>query len=322
MVFIFFSIFYIGKGFSQQLDSLCYNIINSFASPGPSPWGLAWDGSFLWVADDSTDTLYKLNPVDGLIISSFQTPGPEPRGLTWDGTQLWCLDNNSLKIFKIDTTKRAAISSLPAPGSQTNRPVGGLTWDGQYLWSAYFAGWSSRVNQVDTTDGTVIETSLYSADGLAFDGEYLWNADYQEGYGFIDKRDFSGRWLAYTRTPGYYPTGLAYDGNYFWLADCGTDTIYQIEIISSHVEDLFNDKYFPISFRLDQNYPNPFNPETTISYCLPTSDYVTIKIYNITGREIRTLVNERKASGYYNIQWDGKDNNGTNVASGVYIYPK
>jgi len=71
----------------------------------------------------------------------------------------------------------------------------------------------------------------------------------------------------------------------------------------------------PITFRLSQNYPNPFNPTTKINYALPKQGFVTLKIYDITGREIQTLVNEFKQSGYYSI-----DFNGSSLSSGVYFY--
>lgn len=74
------------------------------------------------------------------------------------------------------------------------------------------------------------------------------------------------------------------------------------------------------SFTLNQNYPNPFNSETVIRYHLPKGDKVTLKIYNLLGQEIRTLVNDQKQAGYFEIQWDGKDEFGTEVPSGVYIY--
>ncbi len=76
----------------------------------------------------------------------------------------------------------------------------------------------------------------------------------------------------------------------------------------------------PEEYALDQNYPNPFNPETTIKYQLPEAGKVVLKIYNVIGQEIRTLVNEEKEAGYHNIRWDGMDNKGVSVSSGVYIY--
>lgn len=76
----------------------------------------------------------------------------------------------------------------------------------------------------------------------------------------------------------------------------------------------------PNNYSLSQNYPNPFNPTTTIRFGLPLSENVQLKIYDILGREVRTLVNERYDAGAYNIQWDGKNSNGRQVSTGMYIY--
>jgi hypothetical protein len=74
------------------------------------------------------------------------------------------------------------------------------------------------------------------------------------------------------------------------------------------------------SFELHQNYPNPFNPETEIRFALPHASPVVLKIFNILGAEIRTLVDEQREVGYHNVRWDGRDKNGKLVASGVYLY--
>ncbi len=76
----------------------------------------------------------------------------------------------------------------------------------------------------------------------------------------------------------------------------------------------------PKSFRLSQNYPNPFNPNTTIEYDLPVAAQVTIKIYNILGQEVQTLVNKKMEPGFHKVRWNGLSNRNTAVASGVYIY--
>ncbi len=68
-------------------------------------------------------------------------------------------------------------------------------------------------------------------------------------------------------------------------------------------------------FNLEQNYPNPFNPTTTIKYSIPNSDYVTLKIYNVLGKEITTLVNNNQSAGNYEINFDA-----SNLTSGIYIY--
>jgi hypothetical protein len=76
----------------------------------------------------------------------------------------------------------------------------------------------------------------------------------------------------------------------------------------------------PKSYSLLQNYPNPFNPSTTIKYALPKTSNVELKIYNILGKEIKTLVSGEIPEGYQQAVWDGKDNYGENAPSGIYIY--
>ena len=97
------------------------------------------------------------------------------------------------------------------------------------------------------------------------------------------------------------------------------------------------EKEVPTEYRLSQNYPNPFNPNTTIRYAVPRREQraesggegedsglyalrTTLKIYNILGQEVRTLVCAPKEAGYYTVTWNSKDNIGRDVASGVYFY--
>ena len=76
----------------------------------------------------------------------------------------------------------------------------------------------------------------------------------------------------------------------------------------------------PSQFSLSQNYPNPFNPVTFITYTVPELSYINVFIYNLAGQEINELVSEIKTPGQYSISWDGTDNLGNPVASGVYFY--
>ena len=78
----------------------------------------------------------------------------------------------------------------------------------------------------------------------------------------------------------------------------------------------------PKAFSLAQNSPNPFNPSTTVSYSVPEgkSAQVSLNIYDIRGKLVRTLVNEVKVAGSYSVMWNGVDSRGRNVASGVYFY--
>ncbi len=76
----------------------------------------------------------------------------------------------------------------------------------------------------------------------------------------------------------------------------------------------------PIAFDLEQNYPNPFNPTTTIEYALKERVDVSLKVYNVLGQLVRTLVNANQVAGFKKVNWDAKADDGTSVASGIYIY--
>jgi N-acetylneuraminic acid mutarotase len=81
-----------------------------------------------------------------------------------------------------------------------------------------------------------------------------------------------------------------------------------------------NYETIPRDVTLYPNYPNPFNPWTTITYFLPKTEKVTIAVHNLLGQEVSMLVNEEKPAGFYELLWDGRDNSGRLVASGVYYY--
>ena len=68
-------------------------------------------------------------------------------------------------------------------------------------------------------------------------------------------------------------------------------------------------------FKLDQNYPNPFNPTTSIKFELPKSSHISLSVYDVLGREVSVLVNEKMEAGIHEVKFDG-----ANVASGVYFY--
>ena len=76
----------------------------------------------------------------------------------------------------------------------------------------------------------------------------------------------------------------------------------------------------PSDFILAHNYPNPFNPITTIRYAIPQAERVTLRVYNILGQQVATLLDARQEAGFYTVRWDGKDTRGRGVASGVYFY--
>lgn len=76
----------------------------------------------------------------------------------------------------------------------------------------------------------------------------------------------------------------------------------------------------PEHYELGQNMPNPFNPNTVIVFAVPRPAEVRIDVFNVLGQKVKTLANEFSKAGYKRVEWDGKDDNGSSVASGVYLY--
>ena len=95
------------------------------------------------------------------------------------------------------------------------------------------------------------------------------------------------------------------------------DNIVVTSLLSAVDENGIN---IPDGIYLEQNYPNPFNPETQIEYQLASSGFVSLKIYDLLGCEIKSLVSQEQTTGSYKVTWDGTDKLGNKVPSGIYLY--
>jgi len=116
------------------------------------------------------------------------------------------------------------------------------------------------------------------------------------------------------------PSGLGYNSrdNILGITNYDINSIDLIELGTTGIESERSRQLE--NFRLEQNYPNPFNPTTSIKYDISVSTKVVLKIYNIMGKEVKTLVNEDQSAGIQSIIWNGTDNSGNAVSSGVYIF--
>ncbi len=108
-----------------------------------------------------------------------------------------------------------------------------------------------------------------------------------------------------------------HDGTLYW---------YKVEEVSTEGESKFfgpisvtGINLIPAEFALSQNYPNPFNPETTFEYQLPEECSVSIKVYTLLGQEVKNLVEEHQPAGHWTAKWDGTDNFGRKLPSGIYL---
>ena len=137
---------------------------------------------------------------------------------------------------------------------------------------------------------------------------------------------------------------MAHDGTGSWIGDGVLDGTLRLESIQMthfpgavdtgtvYIDDIHLIKLQPVNVSespvvlvtksdLMQNYPNPFNPTTTIQYSVSAGMHdVKLVVYDMLGKQVKTLVNQTQAAGKYQIEWDGTDSNGNKVASGLYLY--
>jgi hypothetical protein len=120
------------------------------------------------------------------------------------------------------------------------------------------------------------------------------------------------------------PAGLLFsDSTYYWRVRTATNggvgpwsEVFKFNIIITDVED---EKQIPSEFALEQNYPNPFNPSTRIQYQVPNISQVTLKVFDVLGNEVATLVNEEKTAGSYEVEFQSSVGS-HQLASGIYYY--
>ncbi|RLC49765.1 MAG: hypothetical protein DRI23_08550, partial [Candidatus Cloacimonadota bacterium] len=106
-----------------------------------------------------------------------------------------------------------------------------------------------------------------------------------------------------------------------WIeAETPFQSLFLVTVLGMGNEPVNANNILPLVTEVYQNYPNPFNPTTTIKYAISEPADVTIVIYNIKGEKVKTLVRERKEPSYYQTIWNGKDDTGKTVSSGVYFY--
>ena len=186
----------------------------------------------------------------------------------------------------------------------------------------------------DPGNPTLLDEYLASPGGRPHNthikGHYAYISHYWDGLRIVDISDPSNlnEVAFYDTYPG---PGSNYEGNWgaFPFFNSGkvlaSDQVTGLYILhfsgavttgTTPVNDIT-----PEGFQLSQNYPNPFNPSTTIHYTLPSSGEVTLTVYDITGKKVKTLIQTRQAAGSnYTVNWDARNDNGLPVSSGIYFY--
>jgi hypothetical protein len=118
----------------------------------------------------------------------------------------------------------------------------------------------------------------------------------------------------------YMNSGTGVTGELLTVSGATLDKVEAVDNFGRPVKTTLVNKVIPTAFALHPNYPNPFNPTTNISFALPVDSKVSLKLYNVAGQLVRTLVNETMPAGNHTVTWDGNNSNGEKVASGIYFY--
>jgi FlgD Ig-like domain len=123
-------------------------------------------------------------------------------------------------------------------------------------------------------------------------------------------------WVGFFTTPGSNTLKIA-----FWNPASGSNSLSVYSLgITEAVGQSNSTGTLPNQFTVQQNFPNPFNPKTTIQYAMPHADHVSIEVFDIAGKLIKTLVSEWQEGGLHSIVWDGFGANGLGLSSGTYFY--
>lgn len=124
----------------------------------------------------------------------------------------------------------------------------------------------------------------------------------------------------------FFPPGGIFKYSYAFSDVSGGQAPFVVPC-TLHVTNLLSDAddadpadLLPQEFQLAQNYPNPFNPTTTVKYYVASKSIVNLSVYNILGQRVATLVDREMDAGWQEVQWNGTDSDGNDVASGVYFY--
>jgi hypothetical protein len=288
------------------------------------------DGSSIYIYKHDYENaegarIFKINPSSGEVIDTYILElHSSPNMISWldeftfHNGELWAtggygdpLGSGWIPgIFRIDISGSSSSNQIPA---DTAISLNGLTSDGVNLYAAVELEDSYGVirfvpGQVSEVPSSLFIELDYSPTNICYADNYLW-----VGTDNVKKIDpVTGTVLGEYNIPP--EAAELYLNEMFWYYDEYENMLEAYSLESVGVEEK-NNSFLPLTWSLSQNYPNPFNPTTTIKYQIPKASFVSLKIYDINGREVEELINEQQNTGHYEVQF-----NAGNLSSGVYFY--
>ena len=226
-------------------------------------------------------------------------------------------------VFKtrVDSISWAPIGldSLPTNGlfaiTNVDTNVFVATVRGIYLYSGPTATWLPRNSGLPLNDSTWLGSCIFAPKDTLLFAYISYTSTYVYGREIYVTSDLGQTWKRVTDSSfaGDSVTAMVATNKYLFA---GTQSgAWRIPIADVITEVKPNPSQLPAKFTLSQNYPNPFNPTTVINYQLPSMGHVILRVYDVLGREVRTLVDERQDAGTHSVIF-----NAANLPSGVYFY--
>ncbi|HPN38763.1 MAG TPA: T9SS type A sorting domain-containing protein [Melioribacteraceae bacterium] len=292
-----------GESWESSNNGISNNAIIKDINKYENKYFAASSNAGIYVSDNGNDWQQNNSGITGLVASC----------LLNTGNDLFC--GVLQRVYKYDLANTSWIRmSTGLPNSSVNSLAYFDDNSTKYLAAGFYSSVSEFAISSDyglnwiIADNALPNVPIYSVSAvnnvLLVGNDYGVYISYDKGNNWSDfSQGFTGASYSTFLTKGLNSIFVLYKGG-VWKRDIS-------DFITS-VEDNFINNFH---YSLFQNYPNPFNPSTTISFILPTSGFVSLKVFDSLGKEVTTLINEEKQAGSHSINFDAK-----NLSSGIYYY--
>jgi hypothetical protein len=287
--------------------------ISSFDMPSTHIHGLTYYDSYLWWSDDVALELYKMT-TSGTIMDQSPAPGPEPAGMAMEGINLCSVDNTNTTIYKM----QVGVPDLDVTLTPHNPPITIPATGGSFQYDLTIENtttdpivadvWIEALPPGGALIPLIIRTGItFPASTTISRLDITQNVPAGAPPGIYSYICSVGEiFVSVTDYDQFTFEKLATDGGSGQINDWG---------MSGWEEDEVSLEYQPTGFTLHSSYPNPFNPATTLSFSLAEAGLVSLRVYDVTGREVAVLVNGFRDAGVHEVTFDASQ-----LASGIYIH--